>query len=123
VPAILAAAQERSIPLALASRTHTPDRAQRLLKMLTVAQAGGQRGKAWDLFANRQIYPGDKRTHMKAIQKALGVAFEDMLFLDDEQRNVNVEQLGVCFWLVEDGVTAHALDRGVHEWRRRRASE
>ncbi len=43
-----------------------------------------------------------------------------MLFFDDEGRNRNVEQLGVCFWLVVDGVTRAEVDRGVQEWRRRR---
>lgn len=43
-----------------------------------------------------------------------------MLFFDDEGRNRNVEQLGVCFWLVMDGVTRAEVDRGVQEWRRRR---
>lgn len=43
-----------------------------------------------------------------------------MLFFDDEGRNRNVEQLGVCFWLVTDGVSRGEVDRGVREWRRRR---
>lgn len=43
-----------------------------------------------------------------------------MLFFDDERRNRNVEQLGVCFWLVEDGVTRGEVDKGVQEWRSRR---
>ena len=43
-----------------------------------------------------------------------------MLFFDDEERNRNVEQLGVTMWLVRDGVTRNEVDRGVNEWRKRR---
>ena len=48
------------------------------------------------------------------------MAYEDMLFFDDEVRNRNVEALGVCMWLVRDGVSTEEVDRGVGEWRKRR---
>ena len=57
---------------------------------------------------------------MNKLNKASGVAYEDILFYDDETRNSNVESLGVCFWLVRDGVTKDEVDNGVREWRRRR---
>ena len=31
-----------------------------------------------------------------------------------------MESLGVCFWLVRDGVSRDEVDKGVGEWRRRR---
>lgn len=50
-----------------------------------------------------------------------GIAFEDMLFFDDESRNRDVErELGVTFYLVRDGVTRAEIDAGVWEWRKRR---
>ncbi|MCJ1472196.1 Magnesium-dependent phosphatase 1 [Lambiella insularis] len=76
--------------------------------------------RALDFFAHTAIFPGDKRAHMAKLQKASGVAYGEMLFFDDEGRNRNVEALGVCFWLVRDGVTREEVDRGVWEWRRRR---
>jgi len=57
---------------------------------------------------------------MTKLQRSSGVAYEEMLFFDDERRNANVEALGVTFWLVADGVTREEVDRGVREWRRRR---
>ncbi|MCJ1284420.1 hypothetical protein MMC26_003752 [Xylographa opegraphella] len=79
--------------------------------------------RAYDFFAHSAIFPGDKRTHMARLQRASGVAYVDMLFFDDEGRNRNVEALGVCFWLVEEGVTTEEVDRGVREWRRRRGGK
>ncbi|KIW15213.1 magnesium-dependent phosphatase-1 [Exophiala spinifera] len=82
--------------------------------------------RAIDFFAHAQIYPGNKTTHFRRIQAATakhgdGVAYEDMLFFDDEGRNRNVEtELGVTFWLVRDGVTKDEVDAGVWEWRRQR---
>lgn len=150
VPTILHAAHVSSIPLALASRTYTPDLARSILRLLHVhapqppsagpdSSASEQAAetapsgatapasnslpppkKALDFFAHQQIFPGDKRTHMKGLQQSSGVAYEDMLFFDDETRNSNVEQLGVCFRLVRDGVTSHEVDEAIKEWRRRR---
>ena len=57
---------------------------------------------------------------MARLQRASGVPYAEMLFFDDEGRNRNVEALGVCFWLVGEGVTREEVDRGVGEWRRRR---
>jgi magnesium-dependent phosphatase 1 len=57
---------------------------------------------------------------MVKLQKASGVAFADMLFFDDENRNRNVENLGVTFWLVGDGVTKDEVDAGVRHWRGRK---
>ncbi|MCJ1393224.1 hypothetical protein MMC18_006096 [Xylographa bjoerkii] len=76
--------------------------------------------RAYDFFAHTAIFPGDKRAHMAKLQRASGVAYAEMLFFDDEGRNRTVEALGVCFWLVRDGVTREEVDRGVREWRRRK---
>lgn len=77
--------------------------------------------RALDFFTNPQMYPGSKTSHFRAIQKHTKIAYEDMIFFDDEARNKNVEgELGVVFVLVRDGVTAAEVDRGVREWRRRR---
>ncbi|KAL9122229.1 MAG: hypothetical protein Q9187_001210, partial [Circinaria calcarea] len=108
IPSILAAAYSASITMSVASRTQAPDLAQSLLKLLnipfspssSVQPSGSSSSKsahkrAFDFFSYMQIFPGDKRMHFSKIQKASGVAYEDMLFFDDEVRNRNVESLGV----------------------------
>ena len=120
----------RSLPspplIATASRTHTPDLAQTLLKQLTIPTKDGATmtsSTANTFFDQHQIFPGDKKTHMTRLREKTGVNFHDMLFFDDEHRNKNVEQLGVVFWLVRDGVTWTELERGVKEWRKRLGEE
>ena len=122
MPLILAAAKSHpsSILVAAASRTHTPDLATTLLKQLTIPPPPVPNPKrALDYFDHLQVFPGDKKVHMAKIQKQSGVAYEDMLFFDDEIRNRNVESLGVMMWLVSNGVTRTEVDRGIREWRRR----
>ena len=146
VPAILRAAHDRGIAMGLASRTDAPDLARAMLRGLTIpalpsadatdaeaAAAQSRRGgpepiRALDLFTHVQTFPGSKTGHFQRIQhatrsKGREVAFADMLFFDDEGRNRNVDtELGVTFWLVPDGLSPEDVDRGVWEWRRRRAA-
>lgn len=122
VPSILLAVKSLPTPLLLgiASRTMTPDLAHTLLKQLSIKPAGKH---AIEYFDYMQIFPGDKKQHFSKINKASGVAYEEMLFFDDEVRNKNVEGLGVVMWLVRDGVSREEVDKGVKEWRRRNGRE
>ncbi|KAI9806092.1 MAG: hypothetical protein M1833_004499 [Piccolia ochrophora] len=93
---------------------------------------GGGRGKkdadgvreevvrAKEVFDWLQIYPGSKQTHMTKLYTASRLPWSEMLFFDDEERNRNVEALGVVMQLVRDGVDNDVFDQGVWEWRRRR---
>jgi len=149
VPSVLYEAKRRNILLGLASRTHTPDLANQTLRAINVPvpehylkkQAGGTSEetketpqKAFSFFSFREIYPGEKTRHFRQIQSSTkslarkqedipkdGIAYENMLFFDDESRNRNVErELGVTFYLVRDGVTRGEIDAGVWAWRKKR---
>ncbi|WPH00529.1 Hypothetical protein R9X50_00335800 [Acrodontium crateriforme] len=121
VPDILASARKEGITLGVASRTSAPDLARNMLNLLHIAPSanGGQSVKAANMFEYMEIYPGTKTTHFKRLQKRTGLAYEEMLFFDDESRNRNVEELGVVMHLIRDGVTRVEVDKGVEEWRRR----
>jgi len=128
VPSVLQACRSRSIPLALASRTQTPDLARDMLKVLHIipsfsdnpTAANNRSIRALDYFDYVQIFPASKIQHFTRIQQASGLRYEDMLFFDDEARNMNVQmELGVAFYLVRDGLTREEVDRGVWEWRKR----
>ena len=127
VSSIIYACKARSIPLALASRTHTPELARDMLKALHIIPtfsdnpaANAKTIRSLDYFDFIQIFPATKTQHFAKIHQASGIAYEDMLFFDDETRNRNVEtELGVTFCLVRDGMTLDEMDRGVRAWRKR----
>jgi magnesium-dependent phosphatase 1 len=75
--------------------------------------------KAIEFFDNLQIFPGSKTRHFQYLHSETGIAYDEMLFFDDESRNRDVEGLGVVMWLVRDGVTRHEVDEGVRAWRKR----
>ncbi|KAL4821912.1 magnesium-dependent phosphatase-1 [Aspergillus spinulosporus] len=128
VNSILTSCKSRGIPLALASRTHAPDLARDMLKQLHIipnfsdnpSASKARTVRALDYFDYIQIFPATKTQHFSRIHQASGIAYEDMLFFDDEARNRNVEtELGVTFLLVRDGMTRDEVDKGVWAWRRR----
>lgn len=130
-PAILHALPLAGVRLGVASRTHAPELAREMLKLLHVTgepvagaekRKGGEKARrALDLFdGGLEIYPSSKVRHMEALAKRTGIPYGDMLFFDDESRNRDVETLGVTMWLVRDGITWKEVDKGIKEWRSRR---
>ena len=82
--------------LGIASRTNEPDWARELLDLLNVR----------DYFGYEEIYPGSKVTHFKRLRNKSGLNYEDMIFFDDEQRNITeVGDLGVNCILVKNGIS------------------
>jgi len=119
VASLLVSLKQANITVGAASRTHTPDLARQMLSMLSVPSETGTTRKAIDMFDYMEIYPGSKTTHFQRLHKQTGIAYEEMLFFDDESRNKNVETLGVVMQLVRNGVTRQEVDRGVELWRKR----
>lgn len=139
VPSILRELSAAGVKLGIASRTSDPQAAEALLKILRIpedtgdvpsdvkaslfpdgtADVASSRVRAWSLFDGvRQIYPGNKVNHFKALRRSTGIKYWDMLFFDDEHRNKNVEELGVTMRLVPNGVTWDEVLKGVERWRR-----
>ncbi|KAK5634086.1 hypothetical protein RRF57_009800 [Xylaria bambusicola] len=138
------------IKLGVASRTHAPDLAREMLRLLHVppastvfgsedvaalsrtshtagsgtASAREKTRKAIEYFdAGLEIYPSTKIKHFEALHKRTGIPYAEMLFFDDESRNRDTETLGVTMWLIRDGVTWAEVESGIREWRRRRGVE
>ena len=92
------------IPLALASRTEQPAWAVELVRLLNIAER----------FAFSEIYPTTKLRHFAALQEESGIAYSEMLFFDDEMRNIReVSTLGVTCIHVSDGMTASVFRNGL----------
>lgn len=101
VHSILDQCDSHDVPMALASRTEQPPWARELIDLLGVS------GR----FAHAEIYPSSKLKHFSALQRASGIEFAEMLFFDDEMRNIReVGNLGVTSILVEDGITRQMFE-------------
>lgn len=121
VPHVLQALPMAGISMGVASRTSAPELGREMLRLLRVPGVEDADPvvaiKVFD--AGLEIYPTNKLRHMEALQKRTSITYEDFLFFDDESRNRNVETLGVTMFLVRDGVTWDAVEKGVRAWRRR----
>ena len=101
--------------VAYVSRTTYPQWAVPLLSLMRVRE-GVSMADVCDSALN-QIYPGNKQTHFRRIAEASGVALDDMLFFDNEMRNVrDVADLGVTCVHTPDGLTMALWERGLAEF-------
>ncbi|GHC43252.1 magnesium-dependent phosphatase-1 [Roseibacillus persicicus] len=108
VPTLLENLADEGYLLALASRTSAPPIARQLLELFGIRS----------YFEHEEIYPGDKSTHFASLQEKTGVPYSEMLFFDDEPRNVSsVGRLGAQAVLVSSGVyqaiVSRALETGL----------
>lgn len=104
VPSILDQLEAAGCLLALASRTEQPSWAREVLDLMGIRQR----------FQFEEIYPGSKVRHFEAIQSRSGSAFSEMLFFDDEHRNITeVGALGVSAVHVSRGMDRSLLEQGL----------
>ncbi|KMQ96579.1 magnesium-dependent phosphatase 1-like protein [Lasius niger] len=91
---------EEGYELGVASRTSEIKGAKQLLDLF-----------GWKkYFKYVEIFPGSKVTHFLNIQKSSQADYKDMIFFDDETRNImDVGKLGVHAILVRDGVTRQVI--------------
>ncbi|KAH1182117.1 hypothetical protein KIL84_009871 [Mauremys mutica] len=109
VPAVLERLQGLGVPMAAASRTGETRGAIQLLELFSLRR----------FLRCVEIYPGGKSAHFHRLQQDTGVPFAQMLFFDDEERNIrDVSQLGVTCVLVPDGMTQALLTRGLEAFAR-----
>lgn len=78
VPRILERLHSEGYIISVASRTSCIHEANSLIELFD-----------WNkYFSYKEIYPGCKLTHFNKFKQNSGLAFEDMLFFDDEYRNI-----------------------------------
>ena len=81
--------------VAAASRTHEPSWAIELMRLYDIRK----------YFHYLEIYPGSKIEHFNQLNSATNIPFEEMIFFDDEMRNIeDVSSLGVYAVLVDRGI-------------------
>ncbi len=97
---ILENLKEHNVNMALASRTEAPSWARQLLSLFEIEH----------YFDYQEIYPGSKIKHFKQLQKSTGLPFVNMVFFDDEMRNIKeVGGIGVNAIYVDEGVNSQIV--------------
>lgn len=108
VSKVLSDLHSKGYELAIASRTSEIQGANQLVKLLD-----------WDkYFKYKEIYPGCKVKHFSKFCQASGLKHEDMLFFDDETRNIrDLSEKGVtCILVPGEGVSAKLVDHGLEQF-------
>ena len=91
-PKVLQHLKSLNVPVAVASRSKYPSGAYALLELLKMNQ----------YIKYFEIYPGPKTKHFGRLKEQTGVPYSDMIFFDDEPRNINdISALGVYSVLVD----------------------
>ncbi|XP_057328282.1 magnesium-dependent phosphatase 1-like [Microplitis mediator] len=110
VPEILENLAKEGFEIGIASRTSEIKGAYQLLKLLN-----------WDKYIKyTEIYPGCKITHFNKIKEASGVDFKDMIFFDDERRNIDdLTKVGVLSIYVKNGLNKNEIKNGLEQFKSR----
>ncbi|CAH9095239.1 unnamed protein product [Cuscuta epithymum] len=109
---ILLALHEMGIGVAIASRTPTPNIARAFLLKLGLGS----------IFIAKEMFPSrsPKTEHFERIHRRTMVPYNQMLFFDDEKRNIDAaSQMGVTGILVNNGINFKALYEGLLAFNQR----
>jgi magnesium-dependent phosphatase 1 len=99
---ILQMLRDKGKIIALASRTNEPPWAMQLLQIFDL-------DKYFDI---KEIYPGNKREHLIKIREKVNCPFDQIVFFDDEERNIEaVKSLGVASVLVNSGISLEIVNQ------------
>lgn len=99
---ILEYLERENILMGIASRTGEPTWARNLMELFEIE----------NYFSYSEIYPSSKVKHFTRIQQQANIPFSEMLFFDDEMRNITeVGSLGVTAIFVPNGIKMDMLER------------
>lgn len=106
----------KGVKLGVASRTSFTEGAHALIDLF-----------GWNKVVDyKEAYPGCKVTHFNKIQKDSKVKFSDMIFFDNEYRNIrDISKLGVTCVLVDSyaGITPKDIENGLKLFRESKESK
>ena len=105
--------------IAFASRTDEPAWAMEAMRLLRVCtDPRGRDVTLEDAVDHAEVYPVRSKTEQfHRLKEKSGVPFDEMLFFDNESRNVReVSTLGVCCIYTPDGMTVENWREGLAEF-------
>ncbi|KAL5021092.1 hypothetical protein ScPMuIL_000247 [Solemya velum] len=114
VPKMLERLSSDGYKLGVASRTSCTEEARDLVRLFD-----------WDkYFQYKEIYPGCKVTHFERFKQNSGLAYNEMMFFDDEYRNIlDVSKLGVTCIFAENGMSDDVLEEGFMKFTEKNGSQ
>lgn len=105
--------------LGIASTCDEPAWARECLKKIMLQAPSGERVQMGTAFQHHEIYRSNKQEHFRAIKRATGAGFEDMVFFDNQMNNIRaVKSLGVHCVYTPEGQTHAYFNQGVELWRK-----
>ncbi|XP_030745979.1 magnesium-dependent phosphatase 1-like [Sitophilus oryzae] len=113
VPEVLSNLKALGYELGVASRTSEIKGAEQLIQLF-----------GWEkYFTYKEIFPGSKVTHFNNIKRESNRHFDEMIFFDDESRNIyDINRLGVVSILVRNGVNKQVVENGILQYVNDRSS-
>ncbi len=91
---------------AIASRTHQPEWAKKLLQIFNLES----------FFILKEIYPGSKVLHLTKIKEQINFPADKIVFFDDEERNIQeVSALDILSVKVNDGINLDMISQFVRD--------
>jgi len=94
--------RQKDRQIAIASRTEQPAWARQILELLELRQ--------W--FDYEEIFPDRKISHLQNIQQRSGIPYSQMVFFDDEQRNIaDVSSMGITSEWVQHGISRQLVEK------------
>ena len=97
--------------IAVASRTGCISEAESLLHLFDLNH----------FFSMKQIYPGSKISHFSHFHKVSKVAYEDMVFFDDEERNIiELSRIGVTCHYIRNGMKWKDWHEGLEKHKKKK---
>ena len=98
--------------MVVASRTSAIREAESLLELFDLNK----------FFTIKQIYPGRKTAHFSTFHEKTKVQYKDMLFFDDEERNIiDLSKIGVTCHFITNGISWKDLSEGLEMHRKKKS--
>jgi magnesium-dependent phosphatase 1 len=94
--------RQKGRQIAIASRTEQPGWARQILELFEL--------RHW--FDYEEIFPDRKIFHLQNIQQKSGIPYSQMVFFDDEHRNIaDVSSMGITSEWVQQGISRQLVEK------------